>query len=1703
MDKDLFEKIWGGNDLGVPLLDVRGAGFRPVSLVEQFAAGMVPIVKWNTKYIWLFVKSPKGSPVLTKLPHGQVKKYQHSLVSPEGAFKYVGQIHPATYKSPSDVYPLDGSPGVGKGWVVTGESDSNGYPEVVHDASKQHGVLLPDGDVGMWSYVSSAYEILKISSDGKSVVKDSTKPDWGAKTAAESDSDSLLHKGQPVSEVVELLHGFTDDFPWILWNSPEKWKWQWSDQTQSWSAEMGINLDFFGSTEEYFDWLNKNGKASSLPTLKVAVNPEDEDELDVQIRVGSDLIWDDGYDWLIGEPEKGEKPLEPEPEDEEEPEPEKYSPKAVEPVGTELPAEVDASLQIEVPAGTKLIATTPKPKVETPAGHTLTLSSEGEWYFDPGQQGLSMFGMTLKGAVYPASFQPSTFEDPMFPGSAIGKWDEEPGYVLKPNGTIVHGDAPNPMVWNITDTPELQPYWPATAELSPLKKSEVAKAKAKEAPKSQSGPVLHGDQSVSELLAVVAKNVEFPWFVFHSGGPMIWSWAAPPKDWPWEWNEQSKTWSAEIVPNSGDNASALDALGDWLSTKKSMGDPTSPLDVVEVNVSLDSHNDQDIKVRIHVGDLTLWTDTNEWVNNPAWAEPEAEPEEPEGSKWEIEPLHKNDDQGLPTVRLLHNGSVFDFYAQLPTGDLGKWSEANNAYVVHKIDSDPEPPGAIPVYSTMELYSLELGGKSLHLGPPVTSDLYKQGFPTEFVPSGPWGEQPWPYTNKTKWKVDGVWGGGTPTKYGKKTGKDTYAIVVLDIATGKLARGVVLHPASGKRLWGVQAGYTAKLYKSSKNKHKLGIVDTSGIPAGVYGKGPKTSDGAVAPTPAPVVAAPFKPKVAQIATSLPKLKDLEYVGSGESLGGAGEKDIYLDPSTDKKYLWKPSVAKGTSKEEKFRAASQHAAAVIAKLVRDDHVEVSIDKDSSGRTGTLQEIIPLAAKKDLDGELPASLTSQQKLDVATEHLLDWTMSQHDTHARNMLHTADGRIVSIDKEQGWKYFGDDRLDVDYHPNAKYEESEPFYNTFWKSFSEGKMDFDPVEMRGALEKMEGISSEEFAKTVRLYADTAFADKRKRRQFVQDAVLRKLHLRADFENFLTGLYEKKQGEEGTFTFDDGWMTKAQKDAQLYKTVKVSASQQASTMGIKEKEYTNTETGESRPDLRVLKVPKTSSVTALEAFLEEFGLEPIPWPDGSNMLTGSMYHMVAVTKESYENASAVKQVSVVKEESTGVVQGLPKYWPELKQNPVATDNFEEFAAIANTKLSRHGKRFKTDGKLVEGQTSKAKKFIDEGGQEYFFVHFKLRENAWKAVRASSSTSPGVFRFKEAVFDTEKDAYVETHKTIDEVATATWTVGDVETHVATSTEKWSYMGSVYMKIRSNASVQASIMKAFNYVKPGLAKQLFRNPTEEEKEVHKLSRLLWATKPQRSDSLLESDRTVSGLRAILEDSGVDLSIADRMEEEEVFPGYSAHVLPDRWRTMAGGKFRFVFQGIKSLEGAVGILSSGGIMGIHERNLHGIAAMDFHNAGSASADVKTGSADGSLCYVVCESGLNSSLSSFPFSGTCQLILHPSVLDRLDTFMHPTDSYGTSRPSGVTHASAWKNRRTVDSQVEQQQVGHRSSAELSFRRGVPLDKVVRMTVGSSSTWKTVVSAAHNAGVDKVNGVPVGDFVVVADNASDVYTRFVKPLVA
>lgn len=227
----------------------------------------------------------------------------------------------------------------------------------------------------------------------------------------------------------------------------------------------------------------------------------------------------------------------------------------------------------------------------------------------------------------------------------------------------------------------------------------------------------------------------------------------------------------------------------------------------------------------------------------------------------------------------------------------------------------------------------------------------------------------------------------------------------------------------------------------------------------------------APPPAPKPAMP----------SQPPWKPEDLTDTGQRLGTHGAQ-VWTAPDGSR-WLFKPPK----NPQDGFLVTLDEAASRIqamAGLKAPDTYVVTL----GGKRGSIQRMFD--ATDGFPGGFKPSTLSPKDLDaVQREHVLDWLLSNHDGHRDQFLRLPDGTLTGIDKGQAFRWFGQDRLAWDFHPNGHYGTPEPVYNTLWREFAQGKgVDIDLDGLHRAIADVQAITDDDLRALLRPYAEQAAA---------------------------------------------------------------------------------------------------------------------------------------------------------------------------------------------------------------------------------------------------------------------------------------------------------------------------------------------------------------------------------------------------------------------------------------------------------------------------------------------------------------------------------------------------------------------------------------------------------------------------------------
>lgn len=258
--------------------------------------------------------------------------------------------------------------------------------------------------------------------------------------------------------------------------------------------------------------------------------------------------------------------------------------------------------------------------------------------------------------------------------------------------------------------------------------------------------------------------------------------------------------------------------------------------------------------------------------------------------------------------------------------------------------------------------------------------------------------------------------------------------------------------------------------------------------------------------------------------------LSYAGSASHLGGAHEKHFYTDEK-GRKWLFKPDKHTGGVK-----AAVESVAASVAREAGVGTLPVFTVKTDRG-LGSAQPFVENAQPLGPD---PIKYSPAQVRELVRQHVVSWAIGDFDAKHDNFITTPAGAMVNVDKGQAFKHLGEDKLDLDYHPNKSYGAQPPVYYALYRAAREGKVQLNPYDALPVIENFEKIPDGRYQEILRPLVDAAvkspkkdeiawwqrmakFAAERLGRQptpeevgeeFLRWAVERKNNLRRDFAEF-------------------------------------------------------------------------------------------------------------------------------------------------------------------------------------------------------------------------------------------------------------------------------------------------------------------------------------------------------------------------------------------------------------------------------------------------------------------------------------------------------------------------------------------------------------------------------------------------------------
>jgi hypothetical protein len=164
------------------------------------------------------------------------------------------------------------------------------------------------------------------------------------------------------------------------------------------------------------------------------------------------------------------------------------------------------------------------------------------------------------------------------------------------------------------------------------------------------------------------------------------------------------------------------------------------------------------------------------------------------------------------------------------------------------------------------------------------------------------------------------------------------------------------------------------------------------------------------------------------------------GTSAALGGAHAKTLHAAPDGSL-WLFKPDATGGA------RAEAEATASAVYHRVGIPSVGVYA-RSIGGKAGCVQPIVSGASNLAAD---PKSWSQADVDAMVRTHVAAWGVGDHDANHTNVLRTPSGGLLPVDAGQAFKFFGSDRLDVDYHPNGSYGAAPPVFHQAYKAAKAG----------------------------------------------------------------------------------------------------------------------------------------------------------------------------------------------------------------------------------------------------------------------------------------------------------------------------------------------------------------------------------------------------------------------------------------------------------------------------------------------------------------------------------------------------------------------------------------------------------------------------------------------------------------------------
>lgn len=261
-------------------------------------------------------------------------------------------------------------------------------------------------------------------------------------------------------------------------------------------------------------------------------------------------------------------------------------------------------------------------------------------------------------------------------------------------------------------------------------------------------------------------------------------------------------------------------------------------------------------------------------------------------------------------------------------------------------------------------------------------------------------------------------------------------------------------------------------------------------------------------------------------------EIKYRNCGRLyIGGTGDMFLCKDKS-GMDYIFKPAYRKNTDIYQSYRAEVQVLASKLQErispqtAVKCEHCEID------GKRGTIQPKIELdeIKTKGISEYFFNSCKLDEKLirQFMREYVVDFCLCNYDSTFRNFVVDVNGNLRGVDKEQSFKYIGNDSKGEEHidffmknNPNEKYGARPPIYGKIFNDIINCNININVLEeLRDAITELNAISNEEYMKKIKPYIDSLNIDSKQESLVYRNILSRKKNINNVFKVLKIKFYE-------------------------------------------------------------------------------------------------------------------------------------------------------------------------------------------------------------------------------------------------------------------------------------------------------------------------------------------------------------------------------------------------------------------------------------------------------------------------------------------------------------------------------------------------------------------------------------------------------